>query len=65
MDLELPCGGDGGFFLACEDFGGMFNDSFPTCIFFVKVEISSRTLHFLFFFGHDRSTVVQETEMTG
>ena len=37
-------GGDGGFFLACEDFGRVFDSSFPACAFF-KVEISSRTLN--------------------
>ena len=25
--------GDGGFFLACEDFGGRFDDSVPACGF--------------------------------
>ena len=28
-------GGGGGFFLACEDFGRMFDNSFPTCAFFL------------------------------
>ena len=28
------CGG-GGFFLACEDLGKMFNNSFPACFFFL------------------------------
>ena len=39
-------GGGGGFFLACEDFGRMFDNSFPAYAFFFpfKVEISSRTL---------------------
>ena len=36
------------FFLACEDFGRMFDHSFPACAFFFKVEISSRTLIPLF-----------------
>ena len=27
-------GGGGGFFLACEDFGRMFDNSFPACAFF-------------------------------
>ena len=39
-----PYGGSGGFFLACEDFGRMFDNSFPACAFFFKVEISSRKL---------------------
>ena len=34
--------GGGGFFLANEDFGGRFDESFPACAFFI-VEISSRT----------------------
>ena len=33
----------GGFFLTYEDLGRMFDNSFPTCAFFLKVEISSRT----------------------
>ena len=41
-------GGSGGFFLACKDFGRMFDYSFPTCTFFFKVEISLRTLIPLF-----------------
>ena len=28
-------GGGGGFFLACKDLGRMFDNSFPTCAFFV------------------------------
>ena len=28
-----PTGGGGGFFLACEDFGRMFDQSFPACAF--------------------------------
>ena len=33
--------GGGGFFLACEDFGRMFDNSFPVCaFFFFNVEIS-------------------------
>ena len=53
--IRLSCGGGGGFFLACKDFGRMFNHSVPACIvcvcvcvciFFggVAVEISSHTL---------------------
>ena len=44
-------GGSGGFFLACEDFGRMFDHSFPACaffFFFFAVEISKRTLILLF-----------------
>ena len=48
----------GDFFLTCEDFGRMFNNSFPACVFwgfFFKVEISLHTLIPLF--GQDQSTV--------
>ena len=34
----------GGFFLACEDFARMFDNSFPASAFFFKVKIRSRTL---------------------
>ena len=37
------CGG-GGFFLAYENWGRMFDHSFPACTFFFKVEISPCTL---------------------
>ena len=46
---------NGGFFLACEDFGRIFDHSFPACAFVVVVvvvvvlmEISSHTLIPLF-----------------
>ena len=32
------------FFLACEDFGRMFDNSFTACAFFFKLEICFRTL---------------------
>ena len=38
----------GGFFLKCDDFGRMFDNSFPACAFCFKVEISLRTLIPLF-----------------
>ena len=42
----------GGFFLVCEDFGRMFDNSYPACgFFFFKVEISSPTLFPLFMPG--------------
>ena len=43
------CGG-GGFFLARENFGRMFNDPFPACafFFFFEVQIRLRTLIPLF-----------------
>ena len=59
-----PAGG-GGLFLACEDFGRMFDSSFPACTFFLllfKVEISSHTqFHSL---DQDQSTVAQQAETT-
>ena len=59
-----PAGG-GGLFLACEDFGRMFDSSFPACTFFwllFKVEISSHTqFHSL---DQDQSTVAQQAETT-
>ena len=47
---ECQCGGagGGGFFLACEDYGRMFINSFPTYTFFFKVEISLHALIPLF-----------------
>ena len=47
MKVVFHQGGGGSFFLACEDFGRMFNHSFPICaffLFFFEVEISSHTL---------------------
>ena len=43
----------GGFCLACEDFGRMFDHSFPACslLFYFKVEISSCTLILFFMPG--------------
>ena len=59
-------------FLACGDFGRMFDNSFSACAFFVfcfclfvcffEVKISSRTLIPLF--CQDQSTVAQRTETT-
>ena len=48
--LELT-GGGGRFFFACENFGRMFENSFPACAFLLlllAVEISSRKLIPLF-----------------
>ena len=47
--IHLSYGG-GGSFLACKDFGRMFDNSIPVCafFFFFKVEISSRMLISLF-----------------
>ena len=65
-------GGGGGLFLACEDFGRMFDNLFSASAlfffflfffcYFSEVEISSRTLIPLF--GQDQSTVTQRAETT-
>ena len=50
--------GGGGFFLACEDLGRMFDYSFPAYPpppFFFKVEVSSRTLILRFMPGSVQS----------
>ena len=53
----------GGFFLACEDSGRMFDRSFSACAFFFsKVEISSHTVNPLF--GQNQYTVAQRAETT-
>ena len=55
-DIKCPSGG--GFFLTCEAFGRMFDNSFSACAFFFssfEVEISSCTLIPLF--GQDQFTV--------
>ena len=55
-------GRGGGFFLAWEDFGRMFDNLFPACAFFFQVEISSRAL--IQVLWPDQSTVAQRAEMT-
>ena len=52
----ITCGG--GFFLACQDFGRMFDNSFPACAFFF---LKWRLAHANEFhsFGQDQSTVAQ------
>ena len=54
FSVALNIGDGGSFFLACENFGRMFDNSFADCAFFfflLKVEISSRTLIPLFMPG--------------
>ena len=50
IEEDLTDGGGGGFFIACEDFARIFDNSFPACafFFFFLVEISSRILIPLF-----------------
>ena len=58
---QVRCLRSGGFFLACEDLGRMFDHSFPARAFFVpEVEISSRTLISLL--RQEQYTVAQRAE---
>ena len=67
LKFKMVCGdGGGGFFLACENFGRMFDNSFSTYDFFLlllffKVEISLRKLIPL---CQDQSTMAQRAETT-
>ena len=54
------CGGD--FFLACTNFGRMFDKSFPTCTFFLKWRLGFA--HGFHSSGQDQSTVAQRAEMS-
>ena len=58
---ELINRNGGGFFLACEDFGRMFNNSFPACAFFKWRLACARQFHALV---QDQSTVAQRAETT-
>ena len=57
----LICGGNGsGFFLACKDFGGMVDHSFPTCAFvpfFLCVKWKLASTHNSTLLCQDQSTV--------
>ena len=58
---------NGGFFLVCEDLGRMFDNSFPTCAFFLlffKVEISLCKLIPLFRSGSVHSGSANEMTET-
>ena len=57
-------------FLACDDFGGWFRESFPACVFFLSFLLSfflkwrsasAQQLHIL---RQDQSTVAQRAETT-
>ena len=37
MHGDLSLHGGGGFFLACEDLGRMFDDPFPACAFLIYI----------------------------
>ena len=62
FDQFFCCGG--GFFLTCKDFGGGFDDSFPTCpLMFLSGDQLAHT-NSTFFLGQDQSTMAQQAEMT-
>ena len=61
--LCVLCGGFGGFFLDCKDFGRMFDHSFPACTFFFFI-LRLACTHYFHFLGQDWSTVVECAEMT-
>ena len=55
----------GGFFVACEDLGRMFNHSFPACTFlFLFLKWGLARTHWFHSLGQDQSTVAQRAEMT-
>ena len=58
--------GGGGFFLACDDFGTMFDNSFPVCAFVFLFLIKWRLAraHVFHSLGQDQSTVAQRSETT-
>ena len=61
-DSVVTCCGGGGFFFTFEDFGRMFNNSFPACTFFLKWRLAhANKFHSL---GQDQSTVAQRAETT-
>ena len=45
--ILLSDSGGGGFFYACEDFGRMFDHSFPACTFFFVLFLKWRSAHAL------------------
>ena len=49
-----------GLFLACEDFGERFDNSFPACNFFRNQFMHTNST----FVGQEQSTVAQQAEMT-
>ena len=57
-------GGGGGFFLACEDFGRMFDNLFPACVFFFFFKWRLARALFFHSLGQDQSTVAPRAEST-
>ena len=61
--LKASTGGD--FFLACEEFWRMFDNSLPACaflLFFLKWRLTRA--HYFHSLGQDQSTVAQQAETT-
>ena len=56
----------GVFFLACEDFGSMFDNSFSACALLIVVFLKWRLVcaHWFHSLGQDQSTVAKQDEMT-
>ena len=61
-----PCECGSGFFLACEDFWGRFDESLLACAFLFACLFKWRSVYARQFhsFGQDQSTVVQRAETT-
>ena len=55
---------NGGFSLACEDFGRMIDHSFPVCAFFFFLKWRLARVHYFRSLGQDQSTVAQRAETT-
>ena len=67
LSIDPKCGGGSGFFLVCEDFGRMFDNSFPACAFFFLFFFCKCRLahtHLFHSLGQDQSTVAQQAETT-
>ena len=61
MTVMVRNGGDGGFFLVCEEFGRMFDISFPACTFFF-LKWSLGCAHYFHSLGPDQSILAQRSE---
>ena len=58
--IRLSCGGGGGFFLACKDFGRMLSLFIPRLHFFLKWRLAcAHQFHSL---GQDQSTVAHQAK---
>ena len=61
--LDIDYGGGGGFVLACDDFGRMFDNSFPACAFFFLGGKKGRA-HLSHSLDQDQTKVSQRAETT-